>query len=411
MHAGRMIEGREAKGEGPKKCELRKAEGEWCGSEKIFALPSLAPRPYTSPVLSLILPTYNEAENIPVLLPKIVEVLQWNDYEILVVDDDSPDRTWERALFLAKSNPRIRVLRRVGRRGLSSAVIEGFLAAAGDTLAVMDADGQHDLDLLPKLAAALEAGSDLAIGSRYIEGGSVGTWDERRFALSRMATRLAQKLCKVQVADPMSGFFMVKRPAFEAALPHLNPKGFKILLDLLLHVSPQTKVQELPFHFGERHAGESKLSRRVQIEFLEYLYEAAMGRFFPLSFLKFAIVGLSGVAINISVYRIAQVFLHTPAAELGTFSPSLIIAIEAAIIWNFLLNNHWTFSEVQLKGMRALEGFVRFNIACLFGALANVAVTYYLFSNGCSEITSLLLGAFLGMTWNYTMSRLLTWNV
>ncbi len=209
----------------------------------------------------------------------------------------------------------------------------------------------------------------------------------------------------------MSGFFALKRSTFQAALPELNPKGFKILLDLLVHVPAHTKVTEVPLKFGERHAGQSKLSKRVQVEFLEYLYDVTFGRYVPLSFIKFAVVGFTGIFVNLVVFMLAQRMLQSNTAEISGYSPPLLIAIEAAIIWNFLLHNHWTFSEVHLTGLRAVRGFIKFNVACLFGALANYAVTSELYVRGMPAIWSLALGAFIGMTWNYTMSRLLTWKV
>lgn len=363
-------------------------------------------------MLSLILPTYNESENLPELIPAIENTLGHIDHEIIIVDDDSPDGTWKVALDLAKNNPHIRPIRRVGRRGLSSAVIEGFLSARGDVLAVMDADGQHDISLLPKLASTVDGGASIAIGSRYVEGGTVGEWDERRHMMSRIATRMAIRLCKVTVTDPMSGFFAISRAAFERALPSLNPKGFKILLDLLIHVPPDATVAELPFSFGRRAHGESKLSTRVQIEFLEYLYDATVGRFIPLTLIKYGIVGALGVFMNVIAYLIASrwIFQQTPMDLLG-YSPALLVGIEAAILFNFLVNNSWTFAQVKLRGMRAVIGFVRFNVACIFGALANYAVTEFLLSRSYSELAAVGLGALVGMMWNYTMSRLITWRV
>src|SRR3989344_2721732 len=223
-------------------------------------------------MLSLILPTYNEALNLPELLPKIRSVLSQVPHEIIIVDDDSPDHTWKVAQELAEKLGDVHVIRRIGRRGLSSAVIEGFLSAKGDVLAVMDADGQHDMGLLAALHQEVTKNGGIAIGSRYVSGGSVGEWDERRYMLSRIATRMAIGLCAVKVNDPMSGFFAIERSAFEDIHPRLNPKGFKILLDLLVHARKGTTVNELPFSFGVRTHGESKLSRRVQLEFLEYLY-------------------------------------------------------------------------------------------------------------------------------------------
>ncbi len=362
-------------------------------------------------MLSLILPTYNESENLPVLLPKIGEALKGRDYEVIIVDDDSPDRTWEKARVLSAQYPRLTVIRRVGRRGLSSAVIEGFLASKGDVLAVADADLQHDLSRLPLLEDAIRSGAGIAIGSRYTEGGSVGAWDERRHAMSRFATSLAIRLCSVKVKDPMSGFFAIRRDVFEDALPRLNPKGFKILLDLLVHVPKGTRMEEIPFTFGLRAHGESKLSRRVQVEFLEYLYDATVGRYIPLTFIKYCMVGILGVLVNVIAYLVASWILPDTVSDLLGVSLPILAGIEAAIIFNFLLNNAWAFGYAKLRGTRALRGFVVYNIACLFGALANYAITAFLYVSGFSPLTSLVVGGFVGMIWNYTMGRSFIWKV
>lgn len=362
-------------------------------------------------MISLILPTYNEAANLPILLPKILEVLHGRSFEIIIVDDNSPDGTAEITRKFGEEHREVRAIRRIGRRGLSSAVIEGFLAATGDTLMVMDADGQHDIGLLTKLADAIAHGNNIAIGSRYVSGGSVGEWDERRFALSRMATRLAQKLCKVRVHDPMSGFFAIQRSTFEAALPTLNPKGFKILLDLLVHAPKGTQAIEIPFQFGKREHGESKLSRRVQLEFIEYLYDVTLGHIIPLTLVKYAIVGLLGVIVHISTFVAAELVLPATSLDLLGFSLPLLLGIEAAILFNFLLNNAWTFKSARLKGFAAFGGFCSYNIACLLGALANYPVTQHLFQQGFPQLVAVAVGAFVGMIWNYTMSRMLTWRV
>jgi len=363
-------------------------------------------------MLSLVLPTYKESENLPELLPLLAKTLQGLPYEVIVVDDDSPDRTWEIARKLAEKDDHLRVLRRVGRRGLSSAVIEGWLAARGDVFAVMDADGQHDLTLLPKLYEAVKSKGGVAIGSRYVEGGSVGQWDERRHMMSKVATGMAIKLCKVPVKDPMSGFFALDRATFEKALPLLNPKGFKILLDLLIHVPRTTPVTELPFSFGLRTHGESKLSRQVQVEFLEYLYEAVFGRYISLTFVQYCIVGLLGVAVNSFVYWVSSRFLfEETAAAFSDISLAFLLGIEAAILFNFYLNNAWTFSQAKLKGWRAVTGFIRYNAACAIGALAAYSVAYFLLARGFGEVWSVVLGSGVSVIWNYTMSRLFTWKV
>lgn len=362
-------------------------------------------------MLSLILPTYNEAKNLPELLPSLKKVLEFIPHEIIIVDDDSPDGTWRIAHELSEEADDIHVIRRIGRRGLSSAVVEGFLAAKGDVLAVMDADGQHDLLLLPKLFHTVQSGVNIAIGSRYVAGGSVGEWDEQRYALSRIATKLARRLCKVDVQDPMSGFFAIDRETFENALPNLNPKGFKILLDFLVHVPKETVAKELPFRFGQRLHGESKLSRRVQIEFLEYLYDVMFGKYIPLTFIKYCIVGSLGVIVHLSTYLLVSRFLLASGdLSLYGFSLAVIVAIEVAILFNFILNNMWTFAHARLRGLAALMGFLKFNIACAIGALANYATAAFLFSRGTAELIAVIVGAFVGVFWNYTINRLMTWK-
>ncbi len=360
-------------------------------------------------MLSLILPTYNERENLPGILEKISSMLRDLPHEVIVVDDDSPDGTWKLAQEMAATRDELRVIRRVGRRGLSAAVIEGFLAAKGDVLAVADADGQHDLDLLPKLYGAVKGGTGMAVGSRYTEGGSVGQWDERRHMMSRIATTLALRLCRVRVTDPMSGFFAIDRKTFEEILPRLNPRGFKILLDLLVHAPAGMTATEVPFTFGVRTHGESKLSRRVQIEFLEYLYDATMGRFIPLTLIEYCVVGLMGVAVNLTAYFLLRSALGASSSTLVPLP--LFGGIEAAIVFNFLLNNAWTFSYAKLRGWKAVTGFVKYNIVCAFGAFANIAVIGLLLYLGALTVTSLAIGAFFGMMWNYTIGRLFTWNV
>ncbi|OGJ59823.1 hypothetical protein A2881_01665 [Candidatus Peribacteria bacterium RIFCSPHIGHO2_01_FULL_55_13] len=362
-------------------------------------------------MLSLILPTYNEALNLPELLPKIRSVLSQVPHEIIIVDDDSPDHTWKVAQELAEKLGDVHVIRRIGRRGLSSAVIEGFLAAKGDVLAVMDADGQHDTGLLAKLHDAVRKHGGIAIGSRYIEGGSVGEWDERRYMLSRIATKMALSLCAVKAKDPMSGFFALDRNVFEEVLPRLNPKGFKILLDLLVHVPKSTSVTELPFTFATRRHGESKLSRRVQLEFLEYLYDVSIGNWIPLTFVKYCIVGGLGVGVHLTAYLFFSAFLaHGLPLSLMGFSLALLGAIETAIIFNFWLNNVWTFAYAKLQGFAIIPGFLTYNFACAFGALANYAVSTYLYSHGLGEIVSVIIGACAGIIWNYTMSRMFAWK-
>lgn len=240
-------------------------------------------------MFSLVLPTYNEAKNLPKLLPKIKKALKGVSFEIIVVDDDSPDKTWK----VAEGITGVRVIRRVGRRGLSSAVIEGFIAAKGEVLAVMDADGQHDVDVLTKLNKAVKSGATVAIGTRYIKGGGVGEWNAWRHFLSRTATILTTIFCGVRVHDPMSGFFAVDQKAFKKVKPQLSARGFKILLDILVRLPKNATIEEVPYTFGMRMHGESKLSWKVNIAFLAFLIVTALKRTQFILFLIACIVALA----------------------------------------------------------------------------------------------------------------------
>lgn len=229
-------------------------------------------------MLSLILPTYNEAENLSDLLEEIDHVLKTVPYEVIVVDDDSPDRTWEVAQLLAEERPYLRVLRRRGRRGLASAVVEGFAMAGGDVLVVMDADRQHDSSLLPQLYAAIQNGADIAVASRYTEGGGTGVWMRARTFESALATRCVRFVCGVSVRDPLSGFFALKREHFRRVASSLRPRGFKILLEVLSQLPRGMRVEEFPYHFRIRTAGESKLTMCVRMQFLIQICFLALRR-------------------------------------------------------------------------------------------------------------------------------------
>ena len=260
-------------------------------------------------VISIVLPTYNESGNLEQLFTKIAEVAGKRAIEVIVVDDDSPDRTWDLAEKLKKKFPFVRVLRRVGRRGLSSAVIEGFGMAKGDVLLVMDADLQHDPSLITQLADHIEQGADIAVASRYMKGGSVGDWVKSRRILSNAATVLARNLPKVEVSDPMSGFFALRRSSYERIADQLRPTGFKILLEVLSQLPRDAQKAEVPLHFRQRLSGESKLSMRVQLQFLIQLIRITLLRFHLWLFVIVAIT----VAIPLSVvtWRLHPLYLDS----------------------------------------------------------------------------------------------------
>lgn len=252
-------------------------------------------------MLSIILPTYNEAQNLPELIRRLKDVLTV-PHEILIVDDDSPDRTWEGAEYLAKNDSSIRVLRRIARRGLSSAVVEGFTMAHGDTLVVMDSDLQHDPRLVLDLATRIEAGADIAVASRYIPGGSVGEWVRGRRILSKTATWIAHALPPVKSTDPMSGFFAIRAGTYRAIEVKLRPTGFKILLEVLAHLPKNTVIAEVPLKFAMRMHGESKLSLTVEVQFLWQMLWIAMLR------LRFVVVAIQGPLFWIVAVTLLLVF-------------------------------------------------------------------------------------------------------
>ncbi|TSC80383.1 MAG: dolichol-phosphate mannosyltransferase [Candidatus Peregrinibacteria bacterium Gr01-1014_25] len=218
-------------------------------------------------MFSLVIPTYNEAQSLPQLLAEIRTVLGSIDYEVIVVDDDSPDQTWAVAERLGADDHRIRVVRRTNERGLSSAVVTGFAAASGDVLAVMDSDGQHDPAQLPALLAAVQRGADVAVASRYREGGSTGEWVESRRIMSRVGTWVTRRICPAGVTDPLSGYFVLRRTSWEGVRAALRPSGFKILLEILAALPPTARVGEVPLVFRQRIAGHSKLTFAVQLAF------------------------------------------------------------------------------------------------------------------------------------------------
>lgn len=295
-------------------------------------------------MLSLILPTYNESANITGLIDVLDAVLQRMPHEIIVVDDDSPDGTWKVAESLIRKHPSVRVLRRVGRRGLSSAVTEGFDMAKGDVLAVMDADGQHDSELLLTLLAALEKDSDMAIGSRYVKGGSVGAWVTDRRIISGLGTLLAHKLSRVRVSDPLCGFFAMKKKLYARVRPTLRPSGFKILLEILAVVPASTRVTEVPLVFRMRLNGASKLSLRVQMEFLWQVARLSMAR------LSAAAWKFCGVLFWISAIVIALVVVPRAWALRLLVDPSIRTQSEKAIR-EAVDRNGWLLSDVEIVTM------------------------------------------------------------
>jgi dolichol-phosphate mannosyltransferase len=324
--------------------------------------------------------------------------------EILFVDDWSPDGTANRLAEVARGRHDVRVIRRWNRRGLSSAVIEGMMATMAPVVAVIDGDGQHDEALLPRLFKLVHQGrADIAIGSRYCTAGSVGNWDERRAAGSRIATRLSQMVLSQPVGDPMSGFFAVRRDLVEQLLPRLSGRGFKILLDLLSSAEQPVRVLELPYRFRCREHGESKLGAGVLLDFLVMLADRSIRRYLPPRMAMFAAVGLAGVAVHLLVL---QLMLLRGLSFESAQSAAVVVAIAS----NFVLNNSLTFRDRRLRGARLIVGLASFYAVCGLGALANIGIGTVLFEAHHRWWLSGIAGAVTGSIWNFIASATVTWR-
>ena len=356
-------------------------------------------------LLSIIIPTLNERENIEPLLALVTAALPDTAWEVIFVDDDSRDGTPEHVRALARQNARVRCVQRIGRRGLATACIEGVLACASPYIAVMDADLQHDERLLPQMLQALEGGVvDLVIGSRYVAGGGVGDWSSGRVRMSGMATRLAGVICKADVADPLSGFFMCRREIFEAALRHMSGQGFKVLLDLLASSPEPPRVRELPYSFRERQHGESKLDTMIAWEYGMLLADKLVGRFVPVRFALFGLIGGLGLVVHL-----ATLWLALNLLGIG-FAVAQAIATMVAMTSNFVLNNQFTYRDQRLQGLGLLRGLVIFYLICGVGAVANVGVASYAFTSSHTWWLAGVAGAVVGSVWNFAMSSVFTWR-
>jgi dolichol-phosphate mannosyltransferase len=354
--------------------------------------------------LSIIIPTLNERENIEPLLASLAAALPYAVWEAIIVDDDSQDGTADYVRTLARYNPRVRCLQRIGRRGLATACIEGILASASPYVAVMDADLQHDERLLPQMLAALQDGADLVVGSRYIAGGGVGDWDRGRARASGFATRLASMICKADVADPLSGFFMCRREVFERAQRRMTGQGFKILLDLLASSPEPLRVRELPYSFRERQRGESKLDTLIVWEFGMLLADKLVGRIIPVRFALFAVIGGLGLLVHLTILSIGFNLLGS------SFRASQIAATMVAMTSNFFLHNQFTYRDRRLRGLRLARGLVTFYLVCGLGIAANVGVATYVFSANHVWWLAGVAGAVVGSVFNFAMSSVFTWN-
>jgi dolichol-phosphate mannosyltransferase len=354
--------------------------------------------------LSVIVPTFNESGSIEELLRRIACCLEGVHWEILVVDDNSPDGTATLVQQLSQHDPRIHCLKRVGSRGLSSACLDGMALATGRYLAVIDADLQHDETLLPAMLHVMMAGShDVVIGSRYLDGGSIASWSRCRRVMSSAATWLTCALLDVALSDPMSGFFMIRREVVTLAAGRLSDSGFKLLLDLVVSSPEPLRTAELPYRFSPRLHGSSKLDWRVLWTFAMLLMRQLRGRSFG-GFARFSVIGASGVVVHFAVLDCAQSLLAC------SFALAQTLAVLVSMTSNFVLNNRLTFPSARLRGKAFFTGLSRFGLLCAIGAIVNVAVADAMAHESSMRLCAAAAGIVAGALCNYTTTSVLVWR-
>jgi dolichol-phosphate mannosyltransferase len=365
--------------------------------------------------LAIILPTLNERGNLAPLVARLDEALAGISWEAIFVDDNSPDGTSDEARKISRVDRRVRVIQRIGRRGLASAAIEGMMATAAPVVAVMDADHQHDPALLPGMLKAVASGQcDVAVASRFAEGASTEEWGRPdRVKASTIANAIARKVTGVDLSDPMSGYFMLPAEKLRAAAPGLSGVGFKILLDILATSDETMRIKEFPLNFAARAEGESKLDRTVVFEFLVGLYDKWLGRIIPTRFALFGTIGAMGVVVHMTVLA---AFLALAGETLRgnvvtNFELGQTLAAVVAMTFNFFLNNALTYADKRLNGTAAMvKGWIKFGLTCSVGLLANVGVAAVLVRFGFHEYPAALAGIVIGSVWNFALSSKFVWG-
>lgn len=355
--------------------------------------------------LAVVIPTFKERENIPHLLNALRAVLQGITWEVIFVDDHSPDGTADYIRSLGLTNSHVRVIERVGRRGLSSACVEGMMSTAAPYIAIMDADLQHDERVLPEMLKKIRAENlDVVVASRYMEGGSLGEFAATRAKLSAIGTKISRLVCRCAVTDPMSGFFVVDAQFMRDSVEALTGTGFKILVDLLASTSRPARLGEVPYRFRLRQHGESKLDLNVELEYLFLLVDKMVGHWVPTRFVLFVMVGGLGVFIHLGILGTLFAIAHRPfilAQTLATFG---------AMTFNFFLNNAVTFRDRRLQGNRLFLGLVTFWTACSLGAFLNVSFGNFLVQHRVSWLLAGVAGMAISSVWNYGVNTVITWR-
>ena len=355
--------------------------------------------------LSVVSPTFNERANIRPLVARLHAALQGVAWEVIFVDDNSPDGTADEVKALAAEDPRVRGLKRVGRRGLAGAVLEGAMASAAPYVVVIDADLQHDETILPSMLACIRDDKDLVVATRYLEpeGLSQGLSATRQRG-SRLATWLSRLVLKTDISDPVSGFFMARREVWERAAPKLSTEGFKVLFDIIASHPGPLRVAETPYRFRDRLAGESKLDSRVVVDYLGLILNKATNDVIPARAILFASVGATGILVNLLVlYVLDKVEMNL------AFASAQFIAAMVAMTSNYLINNAVTYHDRRKRGWGLLTGYLRFCLACSAGLFVNVAVASFLHERLPITLLAGAIGAAFGAVWNYVTTAIAVW--
>lgn len=354
--------------------------------------------------LGVIIPTYNERANVEILIARLSIVLAGISWEAIFVDDNSPDGTSALVRDIARQNRNIRIVHRIGRRGLSTAVVEGMLASSAPVLAVIDGDMQHDEAILPLLFSKVFLGeAGIAVGTRYSEGGGTGEWSSGRLRISQWATKMSKLILRADLTDPMSGFFVISRSVLMDAVPKLSSVGFKILLDIVASLQTKPTIVEIPYVFRSRAMGESKAGALVAVEYLALLADKTVGRFLPVRLLSFLAVGSIGVGIHLTA-------LASALAIGFTFLSAEIIATMTAMTANFTLNNIFTYHDRRLRGRKIFRGLLSYYAICGVGGVANIGIGTWLNGQNSSWWVAGLAGVIVGAVWNFTASSFVTWR-
>ncbi len=355
--------------------------------------------------LSVVVPTYQERQNVFSVIAALEMSLRGINWEVIFVDDHSPDRTADAVRSVAALNPRVRILERIGRRGLSSACIEGIMASPAPFVAVMDADMQHDESILPQMLHLLQSNHlDLVVASRHTAGGSMGDFSGKRVRLSNLGTRVSTLVCHCDITDPMSGFFVVNTAFFRAAVVQLTGTGFKILVDILASSPNRPRIAEVPYRFRNRQVGESKLDVTVELEYLFLIVDKLLGRYLPTRFVLFLCVGSLGLLIHLTILGVFHLFDAT------AFSLGQVVATLSAMMFNFFLNNLVTFRDRRLKGLALVRGLFVFYAACTIGVLINLSFAHRLLTAGLPWYVAGLSGLGISSVWNYGVNAVVTWR-